>query len=437
MNINAFLNDLAANSSRNYKIEQLSANANNATLREVIRMALCPFTQFYIRKIPTYTPFDSPNEPISLKFALDSLHDLTFRLVTGNAAINHLKGMLEALSPDDAKVIERIIQKDLKCGVQVSTANAVWGGLIREYPVMLCSGFEQKLVDKIKYPAYAQLKMDGMRFNAIVRDGKVEFRSRNGKELNLLGNLEAEFAALAGNVDCVFDGELLIMDDMDYQFMDRQTGNGILSKANKGTISAKEASLVHATVWDVIPYVLFETGHCATPYSKRFSSLELLVNAQPSQNKKIWLVTSNIVQNLDEARVLFEGYLSEGLEGIILKDGSGDWEDRRAKHQIKFKGELECDLKIVGVEEGNGKYAGMLGNLICESSDGVVKVSVGSGLTDANRKDLMGQNLLDKIVAIKYNSRIKNKLGDESLFLPIFIEIRDDKDVADSSKDIK
>jgi hypothetical protein len=40
-------------------------------------------------------------------------------------------------------------------------------------------------------------------------------------------------------------------------------------------------------------------------------------------------------------------------------------------------------------------------------------------------------------VAVKYNSRIKNKAGEESLFLPVFIELRDDKDVADKSKVIK
>jgi len=40
-------------------------------------------------------------------------------------------------------------------------------------------------------------------------------------------------------------------------------------------------------------------------------------------------------------------------------------------------------------------------------------------------------------VAVKYNSRIKNKVGEESLFLPVFIELRDDKDVADNSKVIK
>jgi ATP dependent DNA ligase domain/DNA ligase OB-like domain len=435
MNINQFLESLAANSSRNFKRDQLEANKDNELLREVIRLALCPFTQFYQRKIPAYTP-NTTGHPASLASMLPALYDLRERLVTGNAAIDHLINILQALSPDDAKVMERIIQKDLKCGVQASTANDVWMGLVHEYPVMLCSPFEQKLVDKIQFPAYAQLKMDGMRFNAIVRDGKVEFRSRNGKEIQLLGNLEKEFAALAGDVDCVFDGELLVMDPDDYQFMDRQTGNGILNKANKGTISAKEAAMVHATVWDVIPYVLFETGYCGTPYSTRFSSLKLLVDKQPSENKKIWIVTSDIVETMEEAQTIFEGYLAQGLEGIILKDGAGVWEDKRAKHQIKFKGELECDLKIVAIEEGTGKYAGMLGAILCESADGVIKVRVGSGFTDEQRKTL-GEEIIDKIAAIKYNTRIKNKAGEESLFLPIILEIRDDKEVADTSSVIK
>jgi len=436
MNINNFLDTLAGNASRNFKIDQLEANKGNQTLREVIRLALDPFTQFYQRKIPAYTG-NTSNVQVSLDDAIPMLFDLSARIVTGNAAIKHLTTILEAVSLEDALVIERIIQKDLKSGFSASTANKVWLGLVPEYPVMLCSPFEQKLVDKIKFPAYAQLKMDGMRFNAIVRDGKCEFRSRNGKEIQLLGNLEQEFVALAGDVDCVFDGELLVMLPGDHQFADRQTGNGILNKANKGTISAAQAALVHATVWDVIPYVLFADGYCGTPYSTRFSSLKTLVDKIPSKDKKIWLVTSDIVENLEQATVKFDEYLALGLEGIILKDGSGVWEDKRAKHQIKFKGELECDLRIVGVQMGTGKYEGMLGAILCESSDGVVKVSVGSGFNDAHRKNLLKEKLLDKIVAVKYNVRIKNKTGEESLFLPIFVELRDDKDVADSSEEIK
>ena len=436
MNINAFFNDLASNNSRIYKTEQLRKHAGDETLREVVRLALDPFTQFYQRKITVYCPAIKFNK-MTLGFAIGQLYSLSSREVTGNAAIEFLKNILSSLNSDDAKVIERIIDKSLDCGVQVSTANDVWPGLIKEYPCMLCSPFEQKLVDKIKFPAYAQMKMDGMRFNAIVREGKVEFRSRNGKQILLLGHLEKEFAALAGNVDCVFDGELLVMLEGDHQFADRQTGNGILNKANKGTISDKEATLVHATVWDVIPYLYFTDGHCPVPYSKRFSSLSDLVSAQSSKDKRIWLVSSEIVETYEKAQEIFNEYLSLGYEGIILKDGSGIWEDKRAKHQIKFKGELECDLKIVAIEEGTGKYAGLLGAIVCESADGVVKVNVGSGFNDAHRKTLKEKDLLGKIVAVKYNARIKNKQGDESLFLPIFIEVRDDKDVADTSKEIK
>jgi ATP-dependent DNA ligase len=430
MNLNDFFNLLASNNGRLFKVDLLEKNRDNKLLREVVRLALDPFTQFYIRKIPKYTP--NTGKGIDLEFALDSLYDLSSRQVTGNAGIAHLKGMLEALNEDDAKVIERIIQKDLKCGVSTSTANAVWTGLLKEYPVMLCSQFEEKLVNKIKFPALVQLKMDGMRFNAIVRDGKVEYRSRNGKEIQLLGNLDADFIALAGDVDCVFDGELLVTSDTG--ILDRQTGNGILNKANKGTITAGEASLVRATVWDVIPFLYFQDGVCNTPYGTRFDSLNRLINK--IEPEKVSTVKSWEVEDYETAKALFEEMLQRGEEGIILKDKAGIWEDKRSKTQIKFKGELECDLKIVGIEEGTGKYAGMLGAIQCESSDGVIKVSVGSGFTDAQRKSL-GKEIIGKVAAVKYNMRISNRAGEESLFLPIVLEIRFDKDEADASTQIK
>jgi len=433
MNINNFLNVLAANASRNFKIEQLTANKDDKLLREVVQLTLDPFTQFYQRKIPKYKP--GPTDGISLKFALDSLSDLSSRRVTGNAAIAHLTGLLEALNPDNAKVIERVIDKSLGAGFSESTANKVWPGLVHEYPVMLCSPYDQKLADKIKFPAYVQLKMDGMRFNAIVHNNTVEFRSRNGKEIQLLGNLEEEFLQMAGDTDCVFDGELLIVDNG--VTLDRQTGNGILNKANKGTISSADAAKVHATVWDVIPYSAFLVGICKTEYSKRIANLEVMLQHRYTSTKKVNLVATDLVPTMEFANAMFEEYLSSGLEGIILKDASGIWEDKRSKTQIKFKGELECDLRIVGVQAGTGKYENMLGAILCESSDGIVKVSVGSGFSDDQRKNLITEKLLDKIVAVKYNTRIKNRTGEESLFLPIFIEIREDKNVADFSMDIK
>lgn len=437
--MNEIFETLASNNSRNFKIDLLNDRKDDQLLKKIIFLALDPFTNFYQRKIPDYTPAKD-NQADTLDSVIDSLQMLSTRKVTGNAAILHLTKLLSSLVESDAKVLERIIKKDLKCGVSISTANAVWPNLIHEYPCMLCSQYDDKLVKKIKFPAYVQMKMDGMRFNAIVRhtaiDSSVEFRSRNGKELNLLGNLDQEFIALSNGMDCVFDGELLVMSDDDYQFADRQTGNGILSKANKGTISQEEACLIHASIWDIIAYDDFVKGVSNIPYSMRWNTLTSLIDSQPMERKRIWLVYHQEVNTIDEANIIFKDLLANGHEGIILKDIMSIWEDRRSKSQIKFKGGEECDLKIVGIQPGTGKYEGMLGALICESADGILKVDVGSGFKDIQRQQF-GEDLINKIVTVKYNMRIRNKQGEESLFLPVFVEVREDKDIANSINDIK
>ena len=420
------LNEIAETSSRNEKEAILKREVGNELLKRVFFLAYDPFTQFYIRKIPEYERNET-SHAASLEGLLPGLQALSSRRATGNAGIYHLQTMLQALNVKDAEVLERVIGKDLKCGASGSTANKVWPGLIAEFPCMLCTPSDEKILSKFKFPAFAQLKMDGMRFNAIVKDGKCEFRSRNGKEINLLGNLEEEFVKLADGQNLVFDGELLVVVEGNIQ--DRQTGNGILNKAVKGTISAKEAESVQATVWDCIPYHHFVEGKGSTQYLTRFAILE-----SASLPHKIRLVESSVVASLDEAEAIFERYLAQGQEGIILKDMSGIWEDKRVKTQVKFKAELDCDLRVVGIQPGTGKYEGMVGALLCESSDGVIQVDVGSGLSDDDRRR---DDYISKIVAVTYNARIKNKQGKESLFLPRLIEVRLDKDEADSSEKIK
>ena len=204
-----------------------------------IFLALDPMINFYIRKIPNYTA--SGNK--SLTWAMDQL-ELQFatRNVTGNAAIELLTNILESLDGANSRVIEKIIGKDLRCGVSEATANKIWPKLISTYPVMLASGYDKKLVEKLKFPAVCQLKLDGMRFNAIVKNNKVEFRSRNGKELTIPNENFANAFIELGNIfggNFVFDGELLVLNNAGNP-LDRKTGNGILSKAVKGTMTEND-----------------------------------------------------------------------------------------------------------------------------------------------------------------------------------------------------
>jgi ATP-dependent DNA ligase len=78
----------------------------------------------------------------------------------------------------------------------------------------------------------------------------------------------------------------------------------------------------------------------------------------------------------------------------------------------------------------------MLGALELESEDGRVKVSVGSGFTDDDRMSIT-ESIIGSIITVQYNQLIENKNGGISLYLPRFVEIRDDKEVADTLDKIK
>lgn len=430
---------LASDNSRLAKEAILIKNKSNEILQRVFYLALDPFVQFYIRKIPPYVV----GKKHTLSEAMDQLELLSSRTLTGHAGIEHLQNILGSLSKEDAKIIERIIAKDLRCGVSEATANKIWPGLISTYPVMLASGYDQKLVDKIQWPAFVQLKLDGMRFNAIVKNGEVEFRSRNGKELSIPNKSFAiPFIKLAEHYkqDMVFDGELLVA-DFAGKPVNRQTGNGILSKSIKGTMSNDEALQVRATLWDAISYEDFTKGISDEAYNIRLAKVSNAIShvkgVFPQFGIYIDLVWTKEVDNLYTAQRIFEKFLAEGQEGTILKSKNGIWEDKRSKGQIKFKGELECDLRVVDWEEGTGKNRGRLGALVCESDDGKIRVNVGSGYSDEQR-EAYTKKVIGKIATVKYNARIQDKGGNvESLFLPVFIELREDKDIADSSIKIK
>ena len=439
------LTELESDNSRLFKEEILRKNLDNETLKRVLKAALDPYTQYYQRKIPKYSRKE--DQPIkSLNWALSGLNQLTSREYTGNAAIDHLQKILSLVTEENAEVIKRVVTKDLKCGVSIATVNKIFGkDFIKTYPCMLASAFNQKAFEAIKYPALVQTKMDGMRANIIIdSEGVVDVRSRNGKQIALSGHFD-EFvknvfykSPTLANLDtfhgAVLDGELLVLDENDLYILDRKTGNGILNKAVKETITPEETKRVRFVCWDMIPLEDFKEGLCKIPYFDRLDVLrermDGVYNAQ--ENHLISILQTETVGDYADCEEIFNEALEAGEEGVIVKNGDSPWEDKRSKYQVKMKAELEADLLVEGVVEGTGKYAGQVGSLVCTTKDGNLRVNVGSGLSDEQRKKDPDE-YIGKIVSVKYNEKIKDKNSDYwSLFLPIFQELRLDKTVADN-----
>ena len=413
----------------------------------VVLLALNPYVNFYIRKIPSYIPTGNQ----TLDWALGQLNKLTTRELTGHAGIEHLRHILSNLNRDDAIVIERIIGKDLRCGIADGIINAVVDKYIPTYPCLLARGFDEKNIKNINYPAFSQLKADGLRVNFHVTS-TVSICGRSGRDIDLLGAMDSEIAELGREFDypVVFDGELVVVDS-DGKLLSRKVGNGIINKAIKGTISLEEAKMVRAQLWDVIPLSEFKAGISKKKYSERFAEVsKAIANVAPKgidatasqlagKTMKFWAIPNKVVHSLEEAQEHFEELLSQGEEGTILKNLEGLWEDSRSKHLVKLKAEKDCDLEIVGWNPGNGKFEGMVGSLQMASSDRLVEVNI-SGFPDDLRKEITENinSLIGTIGTVLYNERISSKgRTADSLFLPRFVEFRSDKTVANSSKEIK
>jgi len=127
--IKSILTEIATESGSNAKMDILKSYQDTPLLKEVLYQAKSKRVKFYLKQIPEYTPC-TDMVPASLDWALTQLDEITSRRVTGGEATEHLKTILESLTVDEAFIIERIIEKDLKFGTGTSNIHTVLKDLI-------------------------------------------------------------------------------------------------------------------------------------------------------------------------------------------------------------------------------------------------------------------------------------------------------------------
>jgi ATP-dependent DNA ligase len=414
----------------NDKLKILKSYKHNEQLKEFFYMALEPSLVFGIKKIPNY------GRRIVLSTfaeAMRELYKFSNRELTGNAAKEHLTQLLSNIDFENGDLIQKIIKKDPDCKVAGKMVNKVWPDLITMTPYMRCSTKSET----INYPAYAQLKANGLFINAIKESEKftsIRFLSRNGLMIDLLGNLIKEMTVISKRNNFVILGEGLVKSKDGFHILDRKTGNGIINKAIKHTITEDEASRVFLSVWDIIPLADWKEGKCNIPYDVRFERLSSMVEALNDEGyDRIGIIDTRTVENYDEAEFFFDEMIEDDQEGAVLKNAKGIWKDTSSgsKDQVKMKLKDPADLICVGTIP-HTKNPVWIGSLVLESSDEIIKVSTGSGLTEGDRQEFP-EHYIGKIIEMEYNEITSDKkTKQKSLYLPIYKGIRFDKDEADS-----
>lgn len=410
--------------------------------RTVCYFALHPHKQFHVLKIQLNSNPDH----------YDHINDEIFRyldfLSSKSGANNQEVKQLEDLASVDEEtfeVVDRIINKDLKCGISIRTA-AKHMEDITEYPVMLCTAQNEKASKRIKDPCYSDLKEDGGYISIECVDGNVEYKSRDGRIIHI-GKGKVFFADMADTYgdNCVYVGEALFLDEKMEKFLSRKKSNGLLNKGIKGTISDDEISRMRFRLWDMIDYDDFLKGKSDVPLIKRRSFLEESLRLIDSDSENAHSLISHckykICANQEERDAHYSELVALGHEGTIEKNMDSPWEAKRSPNFVKRKGEHDCDLEIIGFNP-HKKKPHLTGSFICASSDRKLIVGVGSGLNDDTRA-MNPHDLLGCIVEVRFNEIIQSDSKDTySLFLPRFDDkgdrdwIREDKSTAHTIEEI-
>lgn len=407
----------------NAKKAILEANKENDLLKEYLSVTYDPRINFYItEKTFPYVAqkeltYYSAMEIEDIQYFVKALAE---REVTGVNAKNWLSNTLGGFSKEDQQLIKWMLLKDIRAGISVSTINKVWPNLIFEQPYMRCS--LQKDVDLSKWDwesgVYSQVKMDGM--YAAVSNKQAITRNGSVFPYDLLPfAFKLDMKQIPEGLE--LNGEILVV-NTEGKLLDRKTGNGLLNSLLQGTALPSNYSLQYV-FWD-------EYGRDVT-YESRFRCAELYY----TDTVTFQLIKCRRVYSLEEAHQHFTEVLSQGGEGTILKNPKGKWKDGTSKDQVKYKLECDVDLLCTGWIEGEGKHKGKIGALHCQSSDGKLKVNVGSGFKDKQREQ---EAPVGKIITVKANDLIDKRNSDVySLFLPIYVETRLDKSEADNIERIQ
>lgn len=422
------LESLAKESSTIEKVNLLKRFGVHELFQRVLKAALEDHRNYHMTRLPSYPVHGHAivERPTRIFKQLEYLQESTGATFLDKETL----AMLSSANSASLEVVSRIVKKDLRCGVSAKTANKAIPRLINTWPYMRCLSFNTKNMKRIKYPAQIEEKADGAHIDIVLKDKKVRFVSRKGRNMNFHKKLDFFFTSLDTLDDLVFIGEAEVLDH-NGNIYNRKTGNGIILKAIKNTITEEEAARVVITLWDVVPYHDFMNGLCLIPHDVRFAKLKELF---PGKSVFPKIIPHKTVHDEAEAIKAFEELRQNGCEGAIIKNRNGVFNNTTSPNQVKMKAEFDAEFEVIDWVYGKPgtKYENNLGSIQVMSSDGKVKSWVGSGFSHKERIGGLKDEIVGKTITVRFESLISKK-GTEniSLYLPRFIEIRHDKDTAD------
>jgi len=399
------LDQISRVSSRNTKVELLHRLRHNEFAKFYFETIFNPYLTYGTSVTGEKVPMEGEVTPTALRNIRTTLIE---RKCTGDAARVLVNATCSTPDAVLNKWIKLMWERNLRIGISWSAIEKVFPGLIPQFNLALCDKIRDNFLnqDWIIEPKY-----DGSRCVFIFDEqGKcVASLSRNGKELFNVDHIKAELESM--NVsNMVLDGEIYGKDWNETASVTRSS-------------VAKVASEIKFYVFDAIPMSEWKAQKGTTKLMDRKNVLTALFDNREVKyvinvpwmpaisNERAW---ENALRFKDIYG--YEGAVAKNLESVYGFDRSTNW--------LKMKFEESEDIEVIGVEAGLGKNANRMGALVCKLPNGST-VKCGGGFTDVQRDELWINKPIGKIIEVKFQEKTK----DGSLRFPVFVRMREDKEV--------
>ena len=333
--------------------------------------------------------------------------------------IRTIRYFIENQPEEDREFYGQMITKSFRLGADAKLVNKCIPNLIPTWDIQQAYPLSDKNEPKDGEWFALSQKLNGN--NCSYYNGKLI--SRQGKEFTGLQHIIDDIEKLPSHENFFFNGELIrknvdnLPDDQNFQI-----GTGIINSDNE------DKSCIYFKIYEVLPVEEFEKGESKLTYKDRrhnvLDPLSVTINRMGLENIRVVPI---IYEGTDKSKIqeLLNQADSDGWEGLMLNKDT-KWKNKRNNGILKVKSWKSADILCTGVIEGTGKNKGTLGSIECDYKGFKLRVP---GFKDEMR-DYYGNNpdeIIGKIVQIKYKGETKNKKGGLSVQFPEFQCVRNDK----------
>jgi len=428
------INQIQNTSGRNDKEFIIKSNKDNQLLKDIFKFVYSLEVKTGIKRKKLEKEVKS--KPTIKITDFYSLRD--FLIVNGTGSDETIANIQRFLSEQTDKMKElyiQIILQDLRGGLSEKTINSALG-----YEFIYIHKLEKgevaeerhlKLLKGKEFGIYK--KLDGYRAEIEVGNGKVKIMTSGGELYKELVDLERVLL----NSDLphgVFACELLAID-----LEGTMTRMEVFNKTGSILRRDGEKHGIEVNVFNFIPDNGFYEGkHSMICRDRKNLAKQLVdkINSPLVKNVEPFYIGTD----LSQIDYWFEKMMEQEDEGIMVLPLDQKYVGKKSYQQmLKVKTEKEADLRVIGFEKGEkGKeFENTLGKIIVDYKGNSANVMCGYKVKYNSEKydDRMVRDyiwthqdeILGKIVKVRYTDETTNDKGGVDLRLCRLIEYRDDK----------